>query len=1056
MTHKYFPLLHSLDVLSLTFLIIFLFIDISAPFCNSHPPTDHKTSSTPPLPTIPCSVCHALNNLPAHTLYSIIEKRNPLQPALYSSNFVVSLLLLLSGDIQLNPGPTSTTLEFAHLNICSASSVTTSFDKPTLLQEFISDQNIDIIALSETWLAPNTLPSTLNSLTPENFTLTHNPRPVGRGGGLALIYRSYLSSSRITTPSSTSFESLCVRLSIRSSSIIFLIIYRPPSSSIPMFISEFSTLLDDLNCSPSELIISGDFNIHVDDTSDPLAHSFLETLDSYHLTQHVRFPTHKLGHTLDLLITKSASNISSSPEYTIPFISDHYALHSTITLPAHSRPPRSTKTLRSFKSVDPIAFSADIFNSAIYSPCPPDTLTSYTTLFSSTLSTIIDKHAPLKTISFPSKPKKPFITPAILEQKKIRSRLESVYRRTRSPLDLLNFKTQARYLAKLITTSRRTFYRTLITQNQYNPRHLWSTLNALLSRKIPQSLPSGFSLPELSSNFLKFFENKISRLTANLPAVTGISPHISPPHLPPTLDSFTPATLDEVRNAILASSDSTCDLDTIPTKLLKSCLDSLLHPITNIINMSFAEGSFPDQYKHALVSPRLKKYNLPKEDMSSYRPISNLNFVSKIIERLIHTRIFNHLNSFSSITPFQSAYRPFHSVETALLYIQNDLLLAANEQKLSALILLDLSAAFDTIDHQILLTRLSSFYGISGSALSLLASYLTDRTQSVCVNSTTTAPSQMPTGVPQGSVLGPLLFTLYTSPLSQLFTDSHVSFHLYADDTQMYLSFSAADSEPALSTLSFKLDTIHTWLTSNRLTVNPSKTEYLIIGTPQQRSKLPSTTIYFQNTPIIPSSSARNLGFVFDSGLSHKKQISSVCQSSYLYIRQLRQIRSVLDTNTATVLANSLISSRLDYCNSLYYNLPDSSITRLQRIQNSLARVVLPSTKRHDHITPALRKLHWLPVKQRITFKIATLTFKTLHHGQPTYLSNLITRHNPVRSLRSSSQSLLRVPVIKSEIGRRSFSFAAPTVWNSLPPSLRTTTSLSSFRSSLKTHLFPP
>ena len=150
------------------------------------------------------------------------------------------------------------------------------------------------------------------------------------------------------------------------------------------------------------------------------------------------------------------------------------------------------------------------------------------------------------------------------------------------------------------------------------------------------------------------------------------------------------------------------------------------------------------------------------------------------------------------------------------------------------------------------------------------------------------------------------------------------------------------------------------------------------------------------------------------------------------------------------------MSSQLDYCNSLYYGLPSSSLNRLQRVQNALARVVCPSIRRNDHIKPTLRKLHWLPISSRITFKIAILTFKTLHFQQPTYLLDLLSPYNPTRTLRSSNQNLLSVPDIRSSTGRRSFYFAAPTVWNSLPLNLRNADSLSSFHANLKTFLFPP
>ena len=504
------------------------------------------------------------------------------------------------------------------------------------------------------------------------------------------------------------------------------------------------------------------------------------------------------------------------------------------------------------------------------------------------------------------------------------------------------------------------------------------------------------------------------------------------------------------------SSNATCSLDTIPTFLLKSCLDSLITPITNIINLSFLEGTFPTSFKDALVYPLLKKHNLPHEDLSSYRPISNLNFLSKILERIILFRMNAHFQTFPSLCPLQSAYRKFHSTETALLRIYNDLLRASDRRQVTALVLLDLSSAFDTIDHQILLDRLASFYGFSGLALSLLRSYLSDRTHHVVVQSSSSPAFHITTGVPQGSVLGPLLFSLYTSPISHILENTNISFHLYADDTQLYISFSSSDSSSALASLSHALDSVYSWLTLNRLSVNPNKTEYLLIGTQQQRSKITDASLSFHGTALVPVSSARNLGVVFESDLSFDQHISNVCRSSFYHIRQLRQIRPSLDLNSSIQLANALVSSKLDYCNSLFYGLPDTSIKRLQRVQNSLARVIFPSLKRSDHITPALVKLHWLPIHKRIKFKIATITFKVLKNRQPSYLLDLLQPHNPQRSLRSSDKLLLDTPKIKTALATRSFAHAAPSVWNSLPFDLRNSSSLHSFTTHLKTHLFPP
>ena len=291
-----------------------------------------------------------------------------------------------------------------------------------------------------------------------------------------------------------------------------------------------------------------------------------------------------------------------------------------------------------------------------------------------------------------------------------------------------------------------------------------------------------------------------------------------------------------------------------------------------------------------------------------------------------------------------------------------------NKQRVSALVLLDLSAAFDTIDHNILLNRLNSYFGISNSAFSLLSSYLSNRSQSVVVDNEFSSKLPLLRGVPQGSVLGPLLFSLFTTPLSHLLADSSIQFHFYADDTQLYISFSSSDSCQSLTKLSTTLDLIHSWFCANRLAVNPSKTEYLLVGTNQQRSKVTSSSVYFQNLSLTPTDSVRNLGVIFDLNLNLKKHISSICRSSFFQIRQLRQIRSSLDKNSAVILANSLVHSKIDYCNSLLFNLPDASIMRLQRVQNSLARVVCNSTKRQSHSLDLLKSLHWLPITERIKY----------------------------------------------------------------------------------------
>ena len=454
--------------------------------------------------------------------------------------------------------------------------------------------------------------------------------------------------------------------------------------------------------------------------------------------------------------------------------------------------------------------------------------------------------------------------------------------------------------------------------------------------------------------------------------------------------------------------------------------------------MSLSSGNFPSVFKHSIVTPLLKKPSIDKENLSNYRPISNLSFLSKLTERIVKSRLTSHLESNSLLNPFQSAYTKHHSTETVLLSLFDSLITAIGNQQASCLCLLDLSAAFDTIDHNILLHRLSSWFGISGTALDWFRSYLSSRSFSVSCTGLSSSPLNAPYGVPQGSVLGPILFILYTTPLSHLISSLTTDHHLYADDTQLFLSFSPSLFHHAINHLESVLQEVSNWMSANLLTLNPAKTEFLLIGLPQQLAKISHPSLSLSSsTSVSPSASARNLGFIFDSHLDFSEQISALSKSCYHHIRDLRRIRPCLDHKTSCTIATALVHSKLDYCNSLYHKLPKYQLDRLQRIQNSLARTVVSAPK-FSHVTSILKSLHWLKIRQRIEYKICSITLKTLQTSRPVYLRNLLHIQLP-RSTRSSSCLTLSRPPCTSRVKAtsRSFRHAAPLIWNSLPASLR-------------------
>ncbi|KAK7882694.1 hypothetical protein WMY93_028868 [Mugilogobius chulae] len=446
--------------------------------------------------------------------------------------------------------------------------------------------------------------------------------------------------------------------------------------------------------------------------------------------------------------------------------------------------------------------------------------------------------------------------------------------------------------------------------------------------------------------------------------------------------------------------------------------------------------------KTVLIKPLLKKPTLDPEPLPNYRPISNLPFICKLLEKVISSQLHNHLKANSLYEKVQSGFRPSHSTETALIRVTSDLLMASDSGSTSLLILLDLSAAFDTIDHSILLHRLQHHIGLSGTALHWFHSYLTDKTEYMALGDTKSRPHKVTCGVPQGSVLGPTLFTIYMLPLGCVVSRHGINFHCYADDTQLYLKISPSGPPSVTVTrLSSCLEEIEAWTSQNFLQLNGSKTEAIQTGTPQQLRSSPITSISLFGHNISLSPSVTNLGVKFDPLLSFDNHISHICKTSFFHLRNISKLRPSLSLSAAEKLVHAFVSSRLDYCNALLIGIPGRSIQKLQYVQNSAARVLM-RVRKHEHITPILHTLHWLPVHH------------CLHGEAPTYLTELLTPHTSARTRSGQQHRLLQPRTRLKTMGDRAFEAAAPRLWNALPDHLRAPQTVNAFKKGLKTYLF--
>ena len=920
-----------------------------------------------------------------------------------------------------------------------------------------------MFAITETWLADSDS-AVISKFLPSTHRFFHVQRTTGRGGGVGAVVRKNLKSVKSISRSKETFECLELHLIHNNKKILINILYRPPHHNVRDFLHDFEALLMENVSVGCDVMYIGDFNIWVDDPDNSDANNFNEILETYNLRNFVTKPTYGSGHTLDLIITgKDDRMIESINVEEAPTFSDHMLVTFEI------------KSLVSYKKEKTIFFRRknDLMSSMLINELKPNMDSSkvecehsvstpcaecVTELFRSCCQRVYNEACPIIT-----KTKRVrdegcgFYNPEIHEAKKNMRRTEKLYIRSKSEYHFNEFKRLRHIKCKLVTKHKKIYCTDKITSCSSDSKMLSNLLNNLLGKNDTSSiLPPFKSKTELANNLKNYFLEKIENIVSSFP-ISDNKMCLIPDFPLKKLNHFSPVTPENIGKIISSMKKTHCKNDPVDIRNVNLAEDeSYLQQIYNeIVNISFETGIFPETEKFSYISPLVKQGKDPDE-LSSYRPLYKTSFLSKVLEKCALEQLSKHIMNFSCIPVFQSAYKEFFSVETALCRVYNDLVKSISKGECSILIMLDQSAAFDSLNQAYLLKDLEQL-GIADSALNWIRSYITGRRFRVSIDDKESDEGVMKYGVPQGTCLGPVLYIIYTLSLQYVLEEFNVQYHMYADDLQIYFRITGDDSDVlVLDEVSRR---VQTWMVSRKLKLNPEKTEIMVIGSRHHLSNLElSNSLSFLNSNVSFSNKLRNLGVIFDPNLTMKNQINHTKRKAIANLKNIATISEFIDHNSRIKLIHGLVLSHLDFCNSLYHNLPACTLHPLQMVLNSAARIIAQIPRfSYQSITPVCINLHFLPIKARIEYKICLLTYKAIKSGQPPYLAELLkTRevHTDMQ-LRSIQESTLDEPFLSRSVTiNRCFEYSAPRLYNSLPHNVTSQSSVHSFKNKLKTYLF--
>ena len=733
---------------------------------------------------------------------------------------------------------------------------------------------------------------------------------------------------------------------------------------------------------------------------------------------------------IDIIASNCPRNISESGVITT-HLSDHELVYCVRKI-NWKKAPAEIKTFRNYANYSPSAFCMDLksvdwsftSNPVGLSSCVDDLWN----LFKTTFVTVADRHAPVIQRRVRGMDNCPWLNNKIKLDMRQRDYLLKRARKTNHSEDWANYRLHRNRVTKSLKKAKSSYNRQLIDNCGNDHRAFWKTMKKILpgekkdvssSIRINETLSSDKTL--IANAFNKFFTNTVNRLTDAFTTIPGVRNQGSTTREHPAFQ------FEKVSQTFVSSqlrrlqARKAVGLDSIPARLLIDSADIIAGPLTVIINKSLTSACVPQDWKAARVLPIFKKGKA--DDMDNYRPISILPVLSKILERAVHQQLYRYLQRYSILSPYQCGFRKSYSTEFAALSLADTIRRNIDQGRLTGAVFIDLRKAFDTVDHTLLLNKLSSV-GILDGELDWFKNYLCNRKQIVEYQGVSSDTEFVSVGVPQGSILGPLLFILHINDLPGAL--SNCSVLMYADDTVLYCSDSHASS------IEYKLNQglqeVNKWLGENSLFLNAVKTEAMLFGTSPRLSNVDNFNILVNGVAIKRVSKFKYLGVIFDERLSWNDHVKYILTKAGSRIGMLNRIRSSITSYSANVVYTSLIRPILEYCDTVWGTCGEGNNNLIERLQNRASRIVL----RTSSSVLALKQLKWPTLKLRREEHTFNLVNKCIKGHCPQYFNNYFTLNNKCHSRSTRQSNFLHLPKVRTETAKKSFYYHGCIVFNSL------------------------